>query len=319
MPSASATAARVALDDISFDVRREELFALLGPNGAGKTTLLHILCTILQPDSGTVHIGELDVIAQPDAGAPRRRRGVSGAEPRRPPDRVRKSELSRPGLWRSAQAAAAADRGDARAGGTDGVAGAAGAHIVVGHEAPRRDRPRADPRLAHPVPRRTDRRARRAVARADLAVCRAPAQPARADRRRHHALHRGGRGVRSGLRHRPRQDPRDRHAGRAEGSRTASSSCGWCRARTRPRPRSWPPIPTRPSGATPRSSSNRAATHSRKRSCRATAAASVACRSRSRAWKAFFSSLTGREIRDQAAGARERTLAFGRQGGEHTR
>ena len=31
------------------------------------------------------------------------------------------------------------------------------------------------------------------------------------------------------------------------------------------------------------------------------------------------SSLTGREIRDQAAGARERTLAFGRQGGEHTR
>ena len=33
-----------------------ELFALLGPNGAGKTTLVHILCTILQPDSGTARL-----------------------------------------------------------------------------------------------------------------------------------------------------------------------------------------------------------------------------------------------------------------------
>ena len=32
-----------------------------------------------------------------------------------------------------------------------------------------------------------------------------------------------------------------------------------------------------------------------------------------------FLSLTGRELRDQAAGARERTLAFGKRGGEHTR
>jgi ABC-2 type transport system ATP-binding protein len=54
-----------ALIDISFDVHRQELFALLGPNGAGKTTLLHILSTILQPDSGTVHIGGLDIIAHP--------------------------------------------------------------------------------------------------------------------------------------------------------------------------------------------------------------------------------------------------------------
>ena len=54
----------VALTDISFDVQRKELFALLGPNGAGKTTLLHILSTVLQPDSGTVRIGDLDVVAQ---------------------------------------------------------------------------------------------------------------------------------------------------------------------------------------------------------------------------------------------------------------
>jgi ABC-2 type transport system ATP-binding protein len=69
----------LALNDISFDVRREEIFALLGPNGAGKTTLLHILCTILQPDSGTVCIGGLDVIAHPTRG--RRDVGVVFQEP----------------------------------------------------------------------------------------------------------------------------------------------------------------------------------------------------------------------------------------------
>ena len=35
--------------------------------------------------------------------------------------------------------------------------------------------------------------------------------------------------------------------------------------------------------------------------------------------ESVFLSLTGRELRDQAAGARERTYAFGRRGGEHTR
>ena len=60
-------------------MRRNELFALLGPNGAGKTTLLHILCTILQPDSGTVRIGGLDVVAHPHAA--RRSLGVVFQEP----------------------------------------------------------------------------------------------------------------------------------------------------------------------------------------------------------------------------------------------
>jgi len=55
----------LALDDVSFEVRLNELFALLGPNGAGKTTLLHILCTILKPDSGTASIDGVDVIASP--------------------------------------------------------------------------------------------------------------------------------------------------------------------------------------------------------------------------------------------------------------
>jgi ABC-2 type transport system ATP-binding protein len=68
-----------ALIDVSIDVQRQELFALLGPNGAGKTTLLHILCGLLEPDSGTVRIGGLDVFVQPARS--RRTMGVVFQEP----------------------------------------------------------------------------------------------------------------------------------------------------------------------------------------------------------------------------------------------
>jgi ABC-2 type transport system ATP-binding protein len=60
-------------------VRPNELFALLGPNGAGKTTLLHILCTILRPDSGTARINGIDVVKNPLEG--RRTLGVVFQEP----------------------------------------------------------------------------------------------------------------------------------------------------------------------------------------------------------------------------------------------
>ncbi len=43
-----------ALEDVSFDVRRGELFALIGPNGAGKTSLLNVLSRVYQPKSGQV-------------------------------------------------------------------------------------------------------------------------------------------------------------------------------------------------------------------------------------------------------------------------
>jgi ABC-2 type transport system ATP-binding protein len=69
----------LALDEVSFAVRNQELFALLGPNGAGKTTLLHILCTILRPDSGTALINGIDVAKQPLAA--RQRLGIVFQEP----------------------------------------------------------------------------------------------------------------------------------------------------------------------------------------------------------------------------------------------
>lgn len=45
-----------ALDDVSFDVKKGEMFGIIGPNGSGKTTLLKILSHIFQPDSGSVDI-----------------------------------------------------------------------------------------------------------------------------------------------------------------------------------------------------------------------------------------------------------------------
>lgn len=53
-----------AVEDISFEVERGELFGLLGPNGAGKTTTVKMLTTLLLPTRGTAKILGLDVIEQ---------------------------------------------------------------------------------------------------------------------------------------------------------------------------------------------------------------------------------------------------------------
>ncbi|MCL2650839.1 MAG: ABC transporter ATP-binding protein [Candidatus Azobacteroides sp.] len=52
----------VALDDISFDVKKGELFGLIGPDGAGKTSLFRILTTLILQDSGKATVDGLDVI-----------------------------------------------------------------------------------------------------------------------------------------------------------------------------------------------------------------------------------------------------------------
>lgn len=65
---------RRALDGISLDVEKGELFCLLGPNGGGKSTLFRILATLSLPDSGTAEISGHSVIT--DAPYVRARLGV---------------------------------------------------------------------------------------------------------------------------------------------------------------------------------------------------------------------------------------------------
>jgi ABC-2 type transport system ATP-binding protein len=84
-PAVSVAGARktygrvVALDDVSFEVRPGELFALLGPNGAGKTTLIHALCTIHGLDGGSAEIYGVDVGKRPREA--RKHLGVVFQEP----------------------------------------------------------------------------------------------------------------------------------------------------------------------------------------------------------------------------------------------
>lgn len=55
----------VAVNDVSFNVRRGAIFAFLGPNGAGKTTTIKMLTTLLHPTSGTIRINSFDPISHP--------------------------------------------------------------------------------------------------------------------------------------------------------------------------------------------------------------------------------------------------------------
>ena len=55
----------VAVDDVSFDVQRGEIFGLLGPNGAGKTTTLESLEGLRAPDGGTLRVAGVDPTREP--------------------------------------------------------------------------------------------------------------------------------------------------------------------------------------------------------------------------------------------------------------
>src|SRR5579875_2506788 len=54
-----------AVDDVSFTVRKGEIFGLLGPNGAGKTTTIGVLTTAIVPTTGRAQISGVDVVRDP--------------------------------------------------------------------------------------------------------------------------------------------------------------------------------------------------------------------------------------------------------------
>lgn len=55
-----------AVDGVSFDVKKGEIFGILGPNGAGKTTTLEMMETLREIDSGSVKIDGIDVKENPE-------------------------------------------------------------------------------------------------------------------------------------------------------------------------------------------------------------------------------------------------------------
>jgi len=57
----------VAVSNISFSVKKGEIFGFLGPNGAGKSTTIRMLCGIITPSGGTGKVGGFDIISQQDS------------------------------------------------------------------------------------------------------------------------------------------------------------------------------------------------------------------------------------------------------------
>lgn len=82
-----------AVRDISFEVRRGEIFGFLGPNGAGKTTTIRCMLDVLRPTSGTISLFGLD--AQRDTLAIHRRIGYIPGDVRLPGELTAKAFLER--------------------------------------------------------------------------------------------------------------------------------------------------------------------------------------------------------------------------------
>ncbi len=70
---------KVAVNGISFEVKKGEIFGILGPNGAGKTTTLEMIETLREIDGGTASIAGVDV-----AKHPYKIRAMIGVQPQSP-------------------------------------------------------------------------------------------------------------------------------------------------------------------------------------------------------------------------------------------
>jgi ABC-2 type transport system ATP-binding protein len=81
---------KAAVDGVSFEVKKGEVFGILGPNGAGKTTTLEMIETMRSIDGGSIVIDGIDVAAKPEAV-----KRIIGIQPQSPAfqDKTKLTEL----------------------------------------------------------------------------------------------------------------------------------------------------------------------------------------------------------------------------------
>lgn len=81
---------KIAVDGISFEVKKGEIFGILGPNGAGKTTTLEMIETMRKIDGGTIIVDGIDVATEPD-----KIKQIIGVQPQSPAfqDKQKLSEI----------------------------------------------------------------------------------------------------------------------------------------------------------------------------------------------------------------------------------
>ncbi len=231
-----------ALDGVTFDVPRGQIFGLLGPNGAGKSTLINILAGLVNKTGGKVSIWGFDIDAHPRNA--KASIGIVNQEIIFDPFFTPKETLEiQAGLYGVAR-----DQFDAmellRAVHLEDKADAY-SHALGRHEAPA-DGGQGDGAFAAGAgARRADRGRGRRAAPAALGLC-APAQPARGDGGADHSLSRGSRAiVRPDRDHQPWQADRQQADARAGGDGAGKrwsrlpSIATWRRRRPIPVSRRW--------------------------------------------------------------------------------
>jgi ABC-2 type transport system ATP-binding protein len=67
LPRKKARTPVAAVDNVSFEVRRGEIYGVLGANGSGKSTLIRLISTLLLPDHGSITVFDRDVVREPAA------------------------------------------------------------------------------------------------------------------------------------------------------------------------------------------------------------------------------------------------------------
>ena len=213
-----------ALDGVSFDVPRGQIFGLLGPNGAGKSTLINILAGLVNKterqrrDLGLRHRRAITATPRRRSASCRRRSCSIRSSPRSRRWRIQAGFYGVPKAKRRTMELLRAVHLEDKAQRLCPLA-------FGRHEAAAAGRQGDGPFAAGAGARRADRRRRRRTAPAAVGLC-PRAQPAGRDGGADDALSRGGRGaVRSHRDHQPRQADRQRadpHAGRPRATRKRS-------------------------------------------------------------------------------------------------